>query len=160
MAIEIHFEKRINNLAIVREVDPRQRREYLLLTLLAALFVLGLLFYGWQRYRWIDYGYQIEETQKVKERLVEIRQRRLLERASLSSPQRIESIARRDLGMELPQPGQMVTLTPDGPFMIPKDDSPELTARKMEAISDFGMRTSDLNNPYPQSAIRNPKSDE
>ena len=56
MAIEVHFEKRINNMNVVREADTRYRREYLFITFLAGLFVVGLFYYGWQHYQWIQYG--------------------------------------------------------------------------------------------------------
>ena|SRR5438552_1197048 len=117
--IEIHFDKRINNVAVVREADSRQSREYLLVTLLAAFFGLSLLFYGWQHYRFIQYGYRIEEAQKKKDFLVEAREGLLVERAKLSDRQRIDTKARKELGMVAPAAGQWVTLTTDAPFKIP-----------------------------------------
>ena len=54
MSFEVVFEKRINNAHVYRDADVGQRRQYFLLTFLAGLFVLALLFYGWQQYRWID----------------------------------------------------------------------------------------------------------
>ena len=133
MAIEVHFEKRINNLNVVREADTQHRREYLFLTLLAGLFVLGLLFYGWQHYQWIQYGYRIEEAQKQKEQLAETGRKLRLERASLRDPRRIDSYARSNLGMIVPAPGQMVTFSADAPFTIPGTAPaapPELQAKK------------------------------
>jgi hypothetical protein len=41
MAIEVVFEKRINNATVYREVDVDQRRQIYLLTSLAVLFRLG-----------------------------------------------------------------------------------------------------------------------
>lgn len=119
MAIEIHFEKRINNLNIVREADTNHRREYFKVTFLAACFVGCLLVYGWQQYQWIQYGYRIEETQKKKDQLTEIGRQLRLERASLRSPQRIDAIARGELGMVVPAPGQVVTFRADSPLAIP-----------------------------------------
>ena len=131
--IEIHFEKRLNNAVVVREPDARQRREYVLVTLLAALFVLSLLFYGWQHYRWIQFGYRIEEAQKKKEQLVEVRERLRLERSSLRDRQRIDAKARNELGMIAPAPGQWITLSADAPFTIPlppDSSQPALSAKK------------------------------
>jgi cell division protein FtsL len=119
MAIEIHFEKRIVNQNVVRETDGRSIRDYIVATGLAALFLLGLFVYGWQHYQWIQYGYRIQEAQKKKEQLAEIGQQLRLERAALRSLQRIEQLARRDLGMMLPLPGQVVTLRADAPMTIP-----------------------------------------
>ena len=120
MSIEVHFQKRIiNNANVVRELDSRNQREYLVLTLLGAFFVLILLFYGWQHYMWIQYGYRIEEAEKKKEQLADVGRLLRTERASLRSMQRIESIARRQLGMVSATPDQLVILSADAPFTIP-----------------------------------------
>jgi cell division protein FtsL len=119
MSIEIHFEKHIVNNNIIREADPKSRRDYLIVTALAAMFLIGLFAYGWQHYQWIQYGYRIQEAQKKKAQLAEIGQQLVLERASLRSMARIDSIARRDLGMVLPAPGQLVQLRADPPLTIP-----------------------------------------
>lgn len=118
MPIEIHLEKRIINNNVIREPDARSHRDYIIVTVLGAIFLVGLFIYGWQHYRWIQYGYRIEEAQKKKEQLAEIGRQLRLERASLRNPQRIDSIARRDLGMVIPIPGQLVTLS-DTPLTVP-----------------------------------------
>ena len=97
--VDIHFDKKINNSKVVREADPRCRVEYLCLTLLGAVFVLGLFFYAWQQYQWIQFGYGIEEAQKKIEQLEEVGQQLRVERATLRNPQRIDSLARQELGM-------------------------------------------------------------
>ena len=119
MAIEVHFEKRIINNHVIREADVRSRRDYIIITVLAAMFLFGLFAYGWQHYQWIQYGYRIEEAQKKMQRLSEIGRQLRLERASLSNPQRIDSIARKQLGMVVPAPGQLVTFSADAPLTIP-----------------------------------------
>ena len=116
--IEVHFKKIINNTP-VREADAGSHRDYLIVTALASMFLFGLFAYGWQHYQWIQYGYRIEEAQKKKEQLSEVGRQLRLERALLRNPQRIDTIARRDLGMVVPAPGQLVTLTADAPFTIP-----------------------------------------
>src|SRR5689334_13150993 len=105
MAIEVHFEKRIiNNVNVIREPDARSQREFLLVVLLGALFVFGLLFYGWQHYQYLQYGYRMAAAESRKEQLSEMKKQLRLERASLRIPQRIESIARGELGMVSPAP--------------------------------------------------------
>src|SRR6058998_1242634 len=118
MAIEIHLEKRIVNNNVIRQADAKSYRDYIVVTALATMFLFGLFAYGWQHYQWIQFGYRIEEAQKKKEQLAEIGRQLRLERASLSNPQRIDAIARRDLGMVIPAPGQLVTLS-DAPLTIP-----------------------------------------
>ena len=110
MSIEVLFEKRIINNNVVRETDARSYRDYIVVTALAAMFLLGLFTYGWQYYQWIQYGYRIEEARKQKDQLAEIRHRLRLERAMLRNPQRIDTIARTHLGMVVPEPGQVVRL--------------------------------------------------
>src|SRR5262245_60790291 len=131
--IEVHLEKRINNTTVVRETDVRQQREYLLVTLLGGLFVLGLLFYGWQHYRWMQYGYSIEEAQGKRETLDEMKERLTVEREILRNRARIDGIARRDLRMVTPAAGQWITFRPDAPWTIPvpeEGSQPELSAKK------------------------------
>ncbi len=108
--IEVHFEKNIDNSRIVRESDARCRLEYMCLTLLGAMFVLGTLFYAWQQYQWIQYGYRIEESHSQIEKLAEVGRQLRVERATLANPQRIDRIARTELGMVGPRAGQVVTV--------------------------------------------------
>jgi cell division protein FtsL len=119
MAIEVHLEKRIINSRVVREADPKSHRDYVVVTVLAGIFLFGLFAYGWQHYRWIQYGYRIEAAQKKKDQLIETRKRLSLERASLSDLNRINAIAQSELGMRLPRPGQVVTFSADSPLTIP-----------------------------------------
>lgn len=130
MAIEIHFEKRIVNSNVIREADKKSHRDYIVVTALAAMFLFGLFAYGWQHYQWIQYGYRIEETQKKRDQLAEIGRQLRLERASLRNPQRIDAIARKELGMVVPVPGQLVTFSADSPLTIPVPQPPALEAKR------------------------------
>lgn len=123
--IEVHFEKRIINNNVIRETDSKSHRDYIVVTVLAAVFLFALFAYAWQHYRWSQYGYRIEEAKKKKEQLTEIRGQLWLERSTLRSPQRIDAIARRDLGMVVPLPGQLVTFSADAPLTIPTPQPPQ-----------------------------------
>ena len=124
MPIEVHFEKRIITNNVIREADSKSHRDYIVVTVLAAVFLFGLLAYAWQHYRWIQYGYRIEEAQKKKEQLAETGRQLRLERSTLRNPQRIDAIARRDLGMVIPVPGQLVTFS-DAPLTVPTAQPPQ-----------------------------------
>jgi hypothetical protein len=113
MAIEIHFEKRVHNSAVVREVDARQRRQHVFLTFLGGLFILALLFYGWQQYRFLTAGYRMELARAEFEKLSQARDRLTVQRDSLGSLDRVGMRARRDLGMIEPPPGHWISLAPD-----------------------------------------------
>ena len=132
MPIEVHIEKHINN-NVVREADGRSHRDYVVVTVFGAVFLLGLFVYAWQHYQWIQYGYRIEEAQKKKEQLTEAGRQLRLERASLRSPQRIDAIARRDLGMTVPAPGQLVTFSADAPLTIPTPQPAEVQPAALSA---------------------------
>ena len=132
MPIEIHLENRINN-NVVREPDARSHRDYIVVTIFGAVFLFGLFVYAWQHYQWIQYGYRIEEAQKKKEQLTEVSRQLRLERASLRNPQRIDAIARRDLGMTVPVPGQLVTFSADAPLTIPTPQPAEVQPAALAA---------------------------
>lgn len=134
MPIEVHLQKRIINSNVIREADSKSHRDYIVITVLAAIFLFGLFAYAWQHYRWIQYGYRIEEAQKKKEQLTEIGRQLRLEQASLRSPQRIDAIARRDLGMVLPAPGQLVQVNADSPLKSPATQPPEQIAPQQAEI--------------------------
>jgi cell division protein FtsL len=125
MSIEVHFEKRIINNHVIREADVKSHRDYIVVTILASMFLFGLFAYGWQHYQWSQYGYRIEEARKKKEQLSEVERQLVLERESLRSPQRIDFIARRDLGMVVPAAGQLVTLNADAPLASPASPAPQ-----------------------------------
>lgn len=125
MAIEVHFEKIINN-HVIREADVKSHRDYIVVTILASMFLLGLFTYGWQHYQSTQYGYRIEEAKKRKEQLAEVGRQLILEKQILRNPQRIDSIARRDLGMVVPAAGQLITLNADVPLAPPAPPVPEL----------------------------------
>jgi cell division protein FtsL len=131
MAIEIVFEKRINNVSVYRSTDVAERRQYMLLMGLAAVFVLALLFYGWQQYRWIQLGYEIESLQKKKDELLAFQRELVLERQTFEWEERIDSIARNQLGMVVAAPGQIVALAPDVLGAVsPEEAMAPLTASK------------------------------
>ena len=137
MAIEIHLEKRIVNNSVIRQIDAKSHRDYIVVTALAAILLFGLFAYGWQHYQWIQYGYRIEEAQKKKERLAETGRQLRLERASLSNPQRIDSIARKQLGMVVPAPGQLVTFTTDAPLTIPSPQRQQPARQPQPAVLEL-----------------------
>lgn len=136
MAIEVHYEKRILNNRVIREADARSHRDYIVVTALAAMFLFGLFAYGWQHYQYIQYAYRIEEAQKKKEQASEISQQLRIERAHLRNLRRIDAIARGDLGMVVPSPGQLVTFSADAPLTIPTpqqtqiEQEPALAAKR------------------------------
>lgn len=110
---EVFFTKHLDNSRIVKADDPERRREIRSFTIAMSVLFLLVMTYVWQHFSAIEMGYSIE-TQKLRlEHLREDNRQLLLTEAQLSDPDRIDRIAKQ-LGMDAPQPGQVVR--PDGLF--------------------------------------------
>jgi len=109
---EFYFPKAIDNSRLVKVVDPRRRREIRMFSASVAALFLLMMFYAWQHFRAIEYGYRIEAQKSERQRLVELNRTLKLEEASLRDPSRIDMLARQ-MGLESPQPGQLVRLDTD-----------------------------------------------
>ena len=109
---EFYFAKAIDNSRLVLAVDPRSRREIRILFSSACALFLVLMFYTWQHFGALEYGYKIEAQKSEYERLVETNRALKLEEAGLRDPGRIDLMARQ-LGLESPHPGQVMQLEPD-----------------------------------------------
>jgi cell division protein FtsL len=75
---------------------------------LGGLVLLAALFYVWQHIQVVRLGYEIERLQG--DRLALLREEKALrfEIARLTSLHRVEEIARRQLGLTSPAPGQVI----------------------------------------------------
>src|SRR6266700_21359 len=119
---EFYFQKTIDNSRLVKISDPRRRREIRMFSASVAALFLLMMFYAWQHFSSIEYGYRIEAQRSERERLVEMNRTLKLEEASLRDPGRIDTLARQ-MGLESPQPGQVVRLDADeaGASVIAQD---------------------------------------
>jgi len=79
-----------------------------LLSLLIAILVCSLIFFVWARLQVTYLGYQISQANSEHKQLLKLNKQMKLEVASLKSLSRIESIAKKQLGLTNPEPGQMV----------------------------------------------------
>jgi hypothetical protein len=109
---EFYFQKTIDNSRLVKISDPKRRREIRMFSASVAALFLVMMFYAWQHFSSIEYGYKIEAQKTERERLVEVNRTLKLEAASLRDPGRIDTLARQ-MGLESPQPGQVIRLNPD-----------------------------------------------
>jgi cell division protein FtsL len=125
---EFYFVKRIDNSRLRREVDPVKRREcFSLLGLCLLVFFSGLVF-AWQHFQCVQYGYRIEQLKTQKSTMEDWNHQLRLEHASLADPQRIDRLARKELGLASPGPDQVIRVGPEG-----QPDSSVL-ARNMPAL--------------------------
>lgn len=75
---------------------------------LGFFLLLGLLFYVWQHIQVVRLGYEIERLKGERTALLQRERELNLEVAQLKSLKRVEEIAKRDLGLTSPTPGQVV----------------------------------------------------
>lgn len=102
--------KAIDNSQIVREVDPRSSRDRWLLGLLAAALAGGLVLYAWPSLEIRQTTLAREQMSKERERLLEANRKLRLEKAALENLHRVETIARRDLGLVTPAPEKLIVV--------------------------------------------------
>ncbi len=103
---EFYTVKKIDNSRLRRQVAPNRFQDYARVAALGGILASGGLLYAWQHFQCLQLGYQLEELKAEKAQALELNQQLRLESASLSSPMRIDAIARQ-LGLTAPAPGQV-----------------------------------------------------
>jgi len=104
---EFYTVKQIDNSRLVRPMAPNRIRECARLVSLGALLTLCALLYAWQHFETIQLRYDLESLRNERSQAAELNQELRLEVAGLRSPGRIDVIARRQLGLTAPVPGQV-----------------------------------------------------
>ncbi|QHN04457.1 cell division protein FtsL [Granulicella sp. WH15] len=104
---EVFFAKHLDNSRIVKLDDPERRKEMRSFAVMMSILFALVMIFVWQHFSAIEMGYQIEaQKQQVETMREQNRQLRLTE-AQLSDPGRLDRMARQ-LGLDEPQPGQVV----------------------------------------------------
>jgi hypothetical protein len=104
---EFHFPRHFDNSRLVKAPDPVRMREMRIFSAaIAALFSLVMI-YGLQHFYAIEGGYRVESEKQMRDQLREENRQLRLSEAQLSQPGRIDLMARQ-LGLQEPQPGQVV----------------------------------------------------
>lgn len=99
--------KRIDNSRVVRAAAPRRLRECARLAGRGGLLAVVVLLYAWQHFQCIQMDYRLQEVKAIHSQAAELNSQLRLEVAGLRSPMRIDGIARRQLGLTAPVPGQV-----------------------------------------------------
>jgi len=107
--------KRIDNSRLRRTASPRHWREFWRLAGLGAALAALLLVYAAQHFHCLRVQYQLEELQARRAQSAELNGQLKLQAAVLRAPGRIDELARRNLGLTAPAPGQVA------PVMLPSD---------------------------------------
>ncbi len=105
---EIYFTKQIDNSRLVREVGHEKWREYFSLLGMGILAFLFVLLFAWQHLKCVQNGYAIEGLKANRTKLQELNHQLRLSQAGLADPQRIDTLARKNLGMVSPGPRQVI----------------------------------------------------
>lgn len=80
--------------------------KYLMICMI--LFTIVSVFHVWSRFKLVDLNLQLSESSRLLKEAEQEQKRLRLEAASLSTPARIEVIAKEELGMALPTEQQVV----------------------------------------------------
>ena len=105
----------VDNSRVVRQVDPRSRREILLLILLVTVLAAGLGLYAWPALEIRRAGQAGALLDREKQRLVEENRKLRLEKAALENLRRVEEVATKELGLQAPVPDRSVVVEVEKP---------------------------------------------
>jgi cell division protein FtsL len=113
---EYYTVKQIDNSRLVRPAHPAQLKDFWRRVAVGAAMATCLLSYAWQHFECIQIRYQIEQLDSERAQATELNQQLHLEVATLRSPMRVDAIARNQLGLTVPVPGQVAPVddTNDG----------------------------------------------
>ncbi len=110
---EFYTIKRIDNSRLVRVTPPNRARDLCRRVAWSMVLAACGLFYAWQHFQCIQLRYRLEELQAARTRVAELNQQLRIEAAALRSPGRVDAIARQQLGLTVPAPGQVAPV--EGP---------------------------------------------
>jgi cell division protein FtsL len=99
--------KQIDNSRLLRPANPARAQDFWKRVAVGAAMAAGLLLYAWQHFECIQIRYQIEQLDGERAKAEELNQQLHLEVATLRSPMRVDAIARNQLGLTVPVPGQV-----------------------------------------------------
>ncbi len=134
---EIYYVKQIDNSQLVPVIDPRAKRQYAGILMLAITVFGVILSSAWQRFDGVADGYRLETLRSEKQRMLEANRKLRLEEASLGDPVRIDTIARAQLGMTTLAPPQIFAGAP-----LPAADTPALAdARRVSGPIAYQVKT-------------------
>jgi cell division protein FtsL len=93
-----------------RAVRAERRRRGLHHSIALLCLACVALLYVWLRLQVLNQGYALSATTKLQQRLEQEQRELQLEHATLTSPERVEAMARRRLGLRPPEKGQVIVL--------------------------------------------------
>jgi cell division protein FtsL len=110
--VEFYTVKRIDNSRLVRRGATGFICRFGRQLAVGVAISVALLAYAWQRYDCLELSYQLEKVDQSESQAAQLNRELKLELATLRSPERIDLLARDQLGMTIPQPGQVIQSQP------------------------------------------------
>ncbi len=117
----------IRNYGIRNEIDAHMLSELMRIIVALAMVAGAFLFYSWIRSQIINTGYESQNLFAAEQSLLRAQKRLMLEEEILRNPERIDTIARNDLGMTPLRPNQLI---------LPQIQDVELSAGNEMAMAD------------------------
>jgi cell division protein FtsL len=110
-AVTLNSRARLAKAVQVNRIGKRKARQHLfgICAFGFFLFLLGLV-HVWLRLQVVHMGYVLSTTTKLQGRLEQENRELKVEVATLTSPDRLEAMARRRLGLMSPDKGQVIVL--------------------------------------------------
>jgi cell division protein FtsL len=90
------------------DLAPRRMDIVKFLMVCMVLLTMVSIFHVWSRFRLIELNLQISDASKQMKELEQQQKQLKLEAAALKTPARIETIAKQELGMTIPQDQQVI----------------------------------------------------
>ena len=106
-ATEFHTVKRLDNTRLVRHAEPVKMRNLYRSVALSTFIAAFFLLYIYQHFKCIDLSFQLEAARAERVEASALNSTLKLEIAGLSNPKRIDTIARRQLGLTETLPSQV-----------------------------------------------------
>ena len=132
----VRLGKPVDNSRVVRQVDPRTRREIWWLILLVAVIAGAAGLYAWPALEIRRAGQAAIDLDRERELLLEENRKLNLERSALENLSRVETIATRDLGLEAPAAERSIVVEVPPPLppgtLMADEDAPARQARADE----------------------------
>lgn len=95
----------------VKSAGRRQRPRHVMLIAFLVLGLVGVaLLHVWLRLQVVQMGYVLSTTSKLQSQLEQENRELKVELATLTSPDRLEAMSRRRLGLRPPEKGQVIVL--------------------------------------------------
>jgi len=85
-------------------------KDFAFALLVMVLLGCAIFITAWRRVAFIEIGYENRKLEKIESELLHLQHEMEIEKAMLSSPERIEKVARDRFGLKEPEPGQIRVL--------------------------------------------------